>query len=79
MGDLDFAWALLQLKLGQRVARVAWHGRKLGHDMWIAIQKPDENSKMGHPYFYMCVADGKLIPWVPSHTDMLANDWQIIE
>lgn len=76
MGETNFGWALYQLNNGQKVARKAWHGRVLGHSMWIEKQVPDENSKMGHPYIFMRVADGKNIPWVPSHTDIFATDWE---
>lgn len=78
MNVAGFGWALALIKDNKKVARAAWHGRKLGHEMWIAVQNPNENSKMGHPYIYMRVADGKLIPWVPSHTDMFAEDWEEI-
>jgi hypothetical protein len=44
--------------------------------MWIALQVPDVHSKMGLPYLYMSTVDGVLVPWVASHTDMLACDWQ---
>jgi hypothetical protein len=44
--------------------------------MWIALQVPDANSKMGLPYIYMSTVDGKLVPWLASQTDILAEDWR---
>ena len=69
---MNFGQALEQLKLGDcRVAREGWNGE----GMWLKIQTPDEYSKMGLPYIYMSTVDGKLVPWLASQTDMLAEDW----
>lgn len=32
---------------------------------------------MGLPYIYMSTVDGKLVPWLASQTDMLAEDWML--
>lgn len=66
-----FGSALLYLRDGKRVAREGWNGK----GMWIALQVPDEHSKMSLPYIYMKTADDKLVPWLASQTDILANDW----
>ena len=43
---------------------------------WIGKDKPLETL----PYFAMYTADGKWLPgWLASQTDMLANDWTIVE
>lgn len=43
---------------------------------WIGEDKPLDCQ----PYFSLYTADEKWVPgWHPSQTDMLANDWQIIE
>ncbi len=69
---MDFGAALNWLKEGNRLARDGWNGK----GMWIALQRPDENSKMSLPYLYMKTVDGKLVPWLASQTDILAEDWQ---
>jgi hypothetical protein len=43
--------------------------------MWIALQKPDANSKMTLPYIFMHTAQGQRVPWLASQTDLLADDW----
>lgn len=73
MVTMDFSTALGGLTLGARLRRAGWNGK----GMWIAIQQPDENSMMTQPYIYMKTADGQLVPWVASQTDILANDWEI--
>jgi uncharacterized protein DUF2829 len=71
---MDFSDALAALKDGERVAREGWNGR----DMYVEMQEPDEQSKMRRPYLYMSPADGELVPWVASQTDLLAEDWYVI-
>jgi hypothetical protein len=72
--DMQFEAALTKLKRGERVARAGWNGK----NMWIALQVPDGNSKMTSPYVFMKTADGKLVPWLCSQTDMLASDWEAV-
>lgn len=71
---LNFGAAIAALKAGLRVAREGWNGK----GMWLALQVPDANSKMQRPYIYMHPADGLLVPWLASQTDMLAEDWFIV-
>ena len=74
MVETNFGWALGKLKAGSMVARQGWNGK----DMWLKLQTPDANSKMGSPYIYMSPVGGELVPWVASQSDMLASDWQEI-
>lgn len=71
----SFGTALLYLRDGKRVSREGWNGK----GMWIALQIPDEHSKMSLPYIYMKTADNKLVPWLASQTDILAGDWAAID
>lgn len=64
-------WAVKNMWDGKKVTRAGWNGK----GMWLALQIPDENSKMGLPYVYMSTIDGKLVPWICSQTDLLAIDW----
>jgi len=71
----DFGGALKNLKAGNRMARKGWNGK----DMYIELQVPDENSKMTLPYIYMKTVQGDLVPWLASQTDMLSDDWQLVD
>lgn len=73
MKQKDFGWALSLLYAGKKVSRENWNGK----GMWIALQIPDEYSKMQLPYIYMNTAQGKLVPWLASQTDILASDWEV--
>lgn len=65
-------WAVKQLHNGARVARSGWNGK----NMYLELQVPDVNSKMTLPYVYMRTAQGDLVPWLCSQTDLLATDWE---
>lgn len=70
----EFGYALNRLNAGRRVQRVGWNGK----NMWIELQTPDTNSKMTLPYIYMYTAQGDLVPWLASQTDILATDWLVV-
>lgn len=77
-----FGWALEQLKAGKRLARAGWNGK----GMWIARQNPDAHNKNTLPYLYIeypaghpAYPAGSRVPWLPSQTDMLAEDWFVVE
>ena len=69
--QFDFSYALKVLKQGKRITRSGWNGK----NMWLELQRPDKHSKMTLPYIYMYTAQGDLVPWLASQTDMLADDW----
>ena len=70
-----FGAALSALKAGGKVARTGWNGK----GMWVKLQTPDANSKMSLPYFYLSYSmPGDRVPWVPSITDCLAEDWVLV-
>jgi hypothetical protein len=71
----DFGMALDYLKEGERVARRGWNGA----GQFIALQVPDEHSKMRKPYLYISPVDGELVPWLASQTDLLSEDWYVVE
>lgn len=76
MGDIQgIGWAVKQLQNGSKVRRSGWNGK----GMWLALQVPDANSKMGRPYVYICGTDGLLVPWNASQGDLLAIDWELAE
>lgn len=73
--NLTFADALASLKDGKHIARRGWNGE----GMYLALQVPDEHSKMRRPYIFMSPVDGRFVPWVASHTDLLTDDWYTVE
>ena len=69
----DIGWAVKELRNGNKVQRQGWNGK----GMYLALQVPDQHSKMSLPYVYMKTVQGDLVPWLWSQTDLLANDWEI--
>jgi len=67
-------WAIKQMHNGEKVRRKSWNEK----GMWLALQVPDEHSKMSLPYVYMKTADNKLVPWICSQNDLLAIDWESV-
>jgi hypothetical protein len=74
MTDQGIGWAVKQLRQGKRVARSGWNGRR----MYLELQVPDSRSKMTLPYVYMFTAQGDLVPWLCSQSDLLADDWELV-
>jgi len=72
---MDIGHAVGVLQMGGRVRRTGWNGK----NMWLDFQSPDDSSRMTLPYVYMCTAQGYLIPWTCSQTDLLAKDWVEID
>jgi len=75
MEPFDFSWALQQVKQGKAIQRDGWNGKGLK----VLAQFPDENSKMTLPYLYIEYLDGKRCPWLASQTDIMAEDWSVVE
>ena len=71
---MSFGDAIITLKSSKKVARKGWNGK----GMWLELQVPDTYSKMSLPYIYMKTADGHLVPWLASQTDILSDDWEIV-
>ena len=82
---LTFGQAIEVLKAGKKVARAGWNGK----GMWLGLVKDtwainfevlDDIQKFeNHPYIVMKTVDEKIVPWLASQTDMLAEDWTVIE
>lgn len=66
---MNFSAALDVLKSGELVARDGWNGK----GMHVGLRVPSEAGQL--PYLYMLTAQGGIVPWVASHTDLLADDW----
>jgi hypothetical protein len=70
--EMNIGDAIQAMRDGYRVARSGWNGK----NMYLELQVPDAHSKMTLPYVYMRTAQGDLVPWLCSQTDLLATDWE---
>lgn len=71
---MNIGKAVAAMRDGFKVTRSGWNGK----DMYLMLQVPDEHSKMTLPYVYMRTVSGDLVPWLCSQTDLLADDWTVI-
>lgn len=90
---MSFSGALAALKAGQRVARAGWNGKGMwlvlvpGSTFPITADRPVGKAlphRVGEmmdylPHIDMLTAQGALVPWLASQTDVLADDWTVVE
>lgn len=86
---MSFGHALEALKSGERVARRGWNGKGmflfLVPGSRFTVNREPLLSIMGegaevdyHAHIDMKTADGQVVPWLASQTDMLAEDWELV-
>lgn len=78
MSNWSFGLAIGALKAGQRVSRSGWDGK----GMWLELVTPEGSTSSGFPllpWIGMKTADDKFVPWLASQTDVLADDWGVVE
>ena len=71
---MNFSDALILLKAGHNLRRGGWNGK----GMHVAVQRPDQFSANTLPYIYMITVTGDRVPWLASQTDLLAEDWNLL-
>jgi len=71
---MNFGQAIEELKKGNLVSRQGWNGK----GQYLGLQNPDENSANTLPYIYIVTVQTQRVPWLASQTDMLADDWELI-
>lgn len=90
MEQSDFSWALRAIRSGKKVARIGWNGKgmfiflvdgstfKVNRAPLLGIYR--EGTEINYqPHVDMCTADGSIVPWLCSQSDLLADDWEIVE
>ncbi len=91
----DIGWALYAMRHGDRVRRPGWNGKgmwlafvsgaqwDLSADLEPQLSNQGAQAEAGYtyrwPFIAMRAADGMLVPWLASQTDLLAVDWEIAE
>jgi hypothetical protein len=85
---MNFGEAIEAIKNGKRVCREGWNGKGMylfiitpvGSDGngWTYTNGVNDNYPL-LPFIAMKTADDKVVPWLASQTDILAEDWQILD
>lgn len=86
---MNFGEALENLKAGKKVARTGWNGKNMFLYYVPAAAYPPctdtareafgGNNVPYGAYIAMKTAQNNVVPWLASQTDMLAEDWKIVE
>jgi hypothetical protein len=85
---MNFGEALQALKDGKKVERSGWNGKGMflyyvpaaEYVSVTEIAKQTFGSTVPYgAYIAMKTAQNNVVPWLASQTDMLAEDWQIVE
>lgn len=71
---MNFGNMQAAVKAGHRAAREGWNGP----GQFVSLQVPDAHSKMTVPYFFITTVQGNRVPWLPSQTDLWAEDWILL-
>lgn len=72
---MHFGEALVTLRHGFSVRRLGWNGK----GQRLRLQRPGPASKMTLPYIFIHTQSQDCIPWVASQTDLLADDWVMVD
>lgn len=86
---MDFGKAIECLKQGKKVAREGWNGKGMFLYYVPANKYPattdigksisDDNGLVDYgAYIAMKTAQGNVVPWLASQTDVLAEDWKVL-
>jgi hypothetical protein len=87
---VNFGEALTCIKAGNKVARAGWNGKNmfifLVPGSVFKVNRPpllgiyEEGTEIRyHAHVDMRTADGMVVPWLCSQTDMLAEDWGVVD
>lgn len=87
---MDFGDAVRSLKAGKLVARSGWNGKNmflfLVKGSTFTVNREPLLSILGegtevqyHAHVDMKTAQGTVVPWLCSQTDLLAEDWVVVE
>lgn len=76
---LTFGLALEAMKLGKKMQREGWNGKGL----WVQFWKSTSSCDLPHLMLMYPVNSyqyplGARVPWTPSQTDQLAEDWTVL-
>lgn len=87
---LSFGLAVEAVKQGKKVARAGWNGKgmflflvpgstfKVNRAPLLGIY-PEGTEINYHAHIDMKTADGTIVPWLASQTDVLVDDWSIVD
>jgi hypothetical protein len=81
---MGWGHAFRLMRNGNKVARKNWNGKGMylfyvHSGQWDAAVPSDCGSTVLCPFVALKTADNKIVPWTASQTDMLAEDWMVVQ
>lgn len=79
----SFGYAIELLKNGHKVAREGWNGKGMylrhvdGRNYKVHEDFTEGCAELS--FIAMKTADNRIVPWLASQTDMLSEDWGVVE
>ena len=73
----SFEWALMHLKNGAKVQRKGWNGK--GMHVETVKFTCSNGIKVDNIGMVIKTPIGKYNNWIPSITDLFAEDWEVVE
>lgn len=86
---MNFSVALVALRQGNKIARDGWNGKgmflflvpgsqfKVNRPPLLGIY-PEGTTINYRPHIDMRTANGEIVPWIASQSDLLEDDWMIV-
>ena len=86
---MNFSEALELIKQGKKLARTGWNGKKMfiflvqGSTFKVSraplLGFYEEGTEINYqPHVDMKTADGTIVPWLCSQSDLLASDYEVV-
>lgn len=87
---MNFSDALIAIKEGKRIRRSGWNGKgmflflvagsqfKVNREPLLSILGEDTVVTY-HAHIDMMTAQGYVVPWLASQSDLLDDDWEIVD
>lgn len=84
---MTFGMAIEAMKRGERLQRGGWNGKGMWvayvggvqWDLYPSVSGEDSVDTKLRDFIVMKTVDAQFVPWVASQTDMLAEDWRVVE
>ena len=85
--SMNFGLAIEAMKKGKKCRRAGWNGKNQHIELASAISYTSpagtivnaEHAAIGNKAIAFCGTSGVQMGWLASQTDMLADDWEIVE
>lgn len=86
--DFTFGVAIMHLKSGLKIRRAGWNGKEMflyyvpanSYPAVTEIAKETFGDTVPYgAYIAMKTAQNNVVPWLASQTDVLAEDWELLD